>query len=114
MVRITVRLRQIMAPTSGANLFVIVGAFLGPLVFGGLGEALSYRAAFGGLAVCTGVMAVVLGWRGGRCGSSVRRRFDQQGRVGNLLPTRPDKVIERVGSKLPTLRNYEAETPKRE
>ena len=51
---------QVGAFTSGANLFIIAGAFLGPLVFGGIGSVLSYRAAFVVLAVGAAIMAVVL------------------------------------------------------
>jgi len=51
---------QVGAFTSGANLFIIAGAFLGPLVFGGIGSVLSYRAAFVVLAAGAAIMAAVL------------------------------------------------------
>lgn len=46
--------------TSGANVFIIAGAFLGPLAFGGIGSALSYRAAFVVLAAGAAITAAVL------------------------------------------------------
>lgn len=53
---------QVGAFTSGANLFIIGGAFLGPLVFGGIGTTLDYRAAFvvlgGGAAITATILMV--------------------------------------------------------
>ncbi len=51
---------QVGALTSGANVFVIAGAFFGPLAFGGIGSVLSYRAAFIALAVGAAITAVGL------------------------------------------------------
>lgn len=51
---------QVGAFTSGANLFIITGAFLGPLVFGGIGTALDYRAAFIVLAGGAAITATIL------------------------------------------------------
>lgn len=51
---------QVGALTSGANLFIIAGAFLGPLAFGGIGSALNYRTAFVLLAVGAAITAATL------------------------------------------------------
>jgi MFS family permease len=51
---------QVGAFTSGANLFIIAGAFLGPLVFGGIGSVLNYRAAFVVLAGGSAITATIL------------------------------------------------------
>jgi MFS family permease len=51
---------QVGALTSGANMFVIVGAFLGPLAFGAIGSVLSDRAAFVALAIAAAMTAVGL------------------------------------------------------
>jgi MFS family permease len=51
---------QVGALTSGANVFVIAGAFFGPLAFGGIGSVLSYRAAFVGLAIGAAITAAGL------------------------------------------------------
>jgi MFS family permease len=56
---------QVGALTSGANLFIIAGAFMGPLSFGGIGAALSDRAAFVLLAVGAMITAVALVATGG-------------------------------------------------
>jgi MFS family permease len=53
------------ALTSGANIFVIAGAFLGPLAFGAIGSVLSDRAAFVALATAAAMTAVGLLATGG-------------------------------------------------
>lgn len=57
---------EVGALTGGANLFVIAGAFLGPLTFAGISSALNYRAAFVGLAIAVALTAAAL--------SATRRR----------------------------------------
>jgi MFS family permease len=56
---------QVGAMTSGANLFVISGALLGPLVFGAVSSGLGYPAAFIALALCTLVGTVAVASRSG-------------------------------------------------
>lgn len=51
---------QVGALTSGANIFVIAGAFSGPLAFGGISSVLSYKAAFVVLAAAAAIMATGL------------------------------------------------------
>ena len=51
---------QVGALTSGANLFIIAGAFFGPLTFGAIGRALNYRAAFVVLAIAAALTAAAL------------------------------------------------------
>jgi MFS family permease len=51
---------QVGALTSGANVFIIAGAFFGPLVFGGIGSVLNYRAAFVVLALGAAITAAGL------------------------------------------------------
>jgi predicted MFS family arabinose efflux permease len=51
---------QVGALTSGANLFIITGAFFGPLIFGGVGSILSYRAAFVALGMGAAITAMGL------------------------------------------------------
>lgn len=51
---------QVGALTSGANIFVMAGACLGPLTFGGIGSALSYRASFVVFAVAIAMVAAAL------------------------------------------------------
>jgi MFS family permease len=51
---------QVGALTSGANLFIIAGAFLGPLTFGAIGAALNYSAAFVVLAIAAALTAAAL------------------------------------------------------
>jgi MFS family permease len=51
---------QVGALTSGATFCIWAGAFLGPLAFGGVGWALSYRMAFTALGVGSAITAIAL------------------------------------------------------
>ena len=56
--------KQVGAITSAANLFLVGGVVVGPMLFGGLASMASYSVAFGALAGCVLVVAVIAGAAG--------------------------------------------------
>jgi predicted MFS family arabinose efflux permease len=50
---------QVGAVTSAANLFLLGGVVLGPMLFGGLASLQSYSIAFGGLAGCVFIVSAI-------------------------------------------------------
>ena len=47
------------AVTSAANLFLLGGVVLGPMLFGGLASLQNYSIAFGGLAGCVFIVSAI-------------------------------------------------------
>jgi predicted MFS family arabinose efflux permease len=64
---------QVGALTCGANLFIVAGAFFGPLTFGGIGSAVNERAAFVVLAIAAALTAAAL-LANRRCTTDVTER----------------------------------------